>query len=401
MIGLAAVALLLQVAPTPTLVIREGEKTATITVLQTRRGPMVRLEETLAALGAAVVRQGTDRYELVVGETTIELTSGLAFATVAGKPEPLTGPVTPFEGKLLVPLALFTDLLPRTATGFIFDAAAGELRRFASVVKATPPPRATAPQPDRPPAAKRTVPERHVVVIDAGHGGPDRGMSGPIGRSRKIHEADITLAVARKLRVLLQQKGVEVVMTRTRDTLIALSDRGRIANRASGDLFISIHVNAANPRWRRPAEARGFETYFLSEAKTEDERRVEEMENEAARFDDGDGPEPGNPIGFIIQDMYQNEYLRESSAVAQLIQQGMARVHPGTDRGVKQAGFKVLVTTFMPAVLVELGFGSNPQEAAFLSNEKSQERLAAAIADSAVGYLNSRDRRTVGSEDPH
>ena len=79
--------------------------------------------------------------------------------------------------------------------------------------------------------------------------------------------------------------GLDVLETRTTDTLIALSDRGRIANEHHGDLFLSIHVNAANPNWHDPAAARGFETYFLAEAKTEDDRRVEEMENEAVRFE--------------------------------------------------------------------------------------------------------------------
>ena len=73
--------------------------------------------------------------------------------------------------------------------------------------------------------------------------------------------------------------------TRTTDTLIALSDRGRIANDAHADLFVSIHVNAANPGWKDPGGARGFETYFLAEAKTEDARRVEQMENEVVKFE--------------------------------------------------------------------------------------------------------------------
>src|SRR6185312_854010 len=86
-----------------------------------------------------------------------------------------------------------------------------------------------------------------TVVVDAGHGGPDNGMTGPIGTRWKIYEKNITLQVAKRLATALHARGLRVVMTRTTDTLIALSDRGRIANEHHGDLFVSIHVNAANP----------------------------------------------------------------------------------------------------------------------------------------------------------
>ncbi|HEY2848636.1 MAG TPA: N-acetylmuramoyl-L-alanine amidase, partial [Gemmatimonadaceae bacterium] len=112
------------------------------------------------------------------------------------------------------------------------------------------------PQPTVSPAARR-----RLVVVDAGHGGPDRGMHGPIGQRTTLYEKDITLAVAKRLAREMESRGVNVLMTRTTDTLIALDDRDRIANAAKGDLFISIHVNAANPNWKDPAAARGFETY--------------------------------------------------------------------------------------------------------------------------------------------
>jgi N-acetylmuramoyl-L-alanine amidase len=182
-------------------------------------------------------------------------------------------------------------------------------------------------------------------------------------------------------------------MTRTTDTLIALSDRGRIANEQRGDLFISIHVNAANPNWRNPGGARGYETYFLAEAKTEDARRVERMENASVRFETEAQAARKDPLSFIINDMAQNEHLRESSELAAIIQQRLGKVQPGPNRGVKQAGFVVLVTAYMPAVLVEIGFGTNPDEARFLNNEARQRELAAAIADAAVEYLEHYERR--------
>jgi N-acetylmuramoyl-L-alanine amidase len=222
-------------------------------------------------------------------------------------------------------------------------------------------------------------------------------MSGPIDGSFTIHEKDITLSIARRVGRRLRAEGVAVVYTRTADTLIALSDRGRIANEAGGDLFVSIHVNAPSPAWKSPAAARGFETYFLAEAKTEDARRVEQMENEVVRFETPRAAQKGDALSFIVTDMLQNEHLRESSELAELVQRHLAATHPGPSRGVKQAGFRVLVTAFMPSVLVEVGFGTNAAEARYLASEKGQEQIAAAIAAATVEYLGRYERRVSGS----
>jgi N-acetylmuramoyl-L-alanine amidase len=199
--------------------------------------------------------------------------------------------------------------------------------------------------------------------------------------------------VAKKLREALVARAVDVLMTRSTDTLIALRDRGRIANDAAATLFISIHVNAANPRWRNPRTARGFETYFLSDAKTEDDRYVAEMENDADRFL-GETTDPGDPLALVLGDMIQNAHLRESSELATVVQSGLKPIHPSTNnRGVKQAGFAVLIAAHMPAVLVEIGFGSNPSEATWLASEKGQQELAEAIARSTIKYLDDYARR--------
>jgi N-acetylmuramoyl-L-alanine amidase len=311
----------------------------------------------------------------------------------------------------------------------MFDAAARELRLFSSAARTAPgasdraahaptpaeraparprerladrapagPPSVAAP-PARVPAADRADASasgaRGTIVVDAGHGGVDGGMQGTALGGRTIREKDITLAVARELQAALRRRSIGVVMTRTRDTLIALGDRGRIANQRRGDLFISIHVNAANPRWADPAGARGFETYFLAEAKTEDARRVAQMENESVRFEGGPAAQSGDPLSFIITDMAQNEHLRESSELAARIQRGLSRAHPGPSRGVKQAGFKVLVSAFMPAVLVEIGFGTNPAEGAYIASEQGQREIAEAVADAAAEYLADYARRAV------
>jgi N-acetylmuramoyl-L-alanine amidase len=244
---------------------------------------------------------------------------------------------------------------------------------------------------DRPRAPVRAG--RTLVVVDAGHGGPDRGMSGTTSARSKVYEADITLAIAKKLKAALIARGLDVLMTRSTDTLIALRDRGRIANDAGATLFLSIHVNAANPRWRNPRSARGFETYFLSDAKTEDDRRVAEMENDADRFLDEDNG-PGDPLALVLGDMLQNAYLRESSELAAHVQNGMKPMHPSSsDRGVKQAGFAVLIAAHMPAALVEVGFGTNASEASWLASAKGQQALAEAIANSTGKYLADYARR--------
>jgi N-acetylmuramoyl-L-alanine amidase len=248
-----------------------------------------------------------------------------------------------------------------------------------------------------PAAARRDPPgsgaPRPLVVLDAGHGGPDRGMKGTTTARKQIHEADITLAIAMRLRAALVAREIDVLMTRRTDTLIALRDRGRIANDAKATLFLSIHVNAANPRWRNPRSARGFETYFLSDAKTADERYVAEMENDADRFL-GDDFEPGDPLALVLGDMLQNAHLRESSELASTVQSGMRPMHPsGSDRGVKQAGFAVLVAAHMPAALVEVGFGSNAAEATWLSSATGQNALAEAIAIATDKYLREYARR--------
>jgi N-acetylmuramoyl-L-alanine amidase len=230
--------------------------------------------------------------------------------------------------------------------------------------------------------AQQKAGARPLVVVDAGHGGVDPGARGPNGEREK----DVALAVAREVaRLLREDPALEVRMTRDRDTLIALRDRPRMANRWRGDerpaLFVSIHANA-----HRDRGARGFETYFLSEAKTEDARRVAEMENAAQQFEE-DGAATAGDLGFILNDLRQNFYLRESSDWAELVQLRLAEALPGPDRGVKQASFVVLDGAFMPAVLVEMGFITNAREAGLLAARDGQRRIARGIAQAVRDFL--------------
>lgn len=404
-------------APAP-LTVRLGERVRSVPAIRHPDGSTaVRADALVEALGgqAVIDARQSRRMRLEVGTVGIDVETGSALAVVADDTVPLSSEVIRQGGQWYVPLTLASDLLPRLGAGVLFDDDKREVRRFTPMVssratpRATPqaPPReaprettrATPPEPANAPrsASRAAVKGQRIVVVDAGHGGPDNGMTGPIGSPRKIYEKNVTLAVSKELRRALEARGVQVVMTRTTDTLIALSDRGKIANQAHADLFVSIHVNAANPGWQNPGGARGFETYFLAEAKTEDERRVAAMENEAIRFETTVDASRDDPLGFIIRDMAQNEHLRESSQLASLINGGMKAVHPGPNRGVKQAGFRVLVTAFMPAVLVEIGFGTNKAEAEYMTDPAQQATLADTIADAVVRYLAQYERKVGGS----
>jgi N-acetylmuramoyl-L-alanine amidase len=231
-----------------------------------------------------------------------------------------------------------------------------------------------------------------VVTIDPGHGGVDPGNPGTFF-PRGLREKDVTLQVGLLLRDELKRRGIGVRMTRTTDTLIALGDRGGYCTEAC-DLFVSLHINSLARR-RGYTDVRGFETYFLAEAKTEDAARVAEMENDAVRFEttqDAAGPVGG--LDFILKDLQLNEHLRESARLAELVQHDLASVHTGMSRGVKQAGFMVLTTARRPAILVELGYSTNPQDGRFLTAGTSQKAMAASIADAIVEYLLEYERKT-------
>ncbi|MEP6990730.1 MAG: N-acetylmuramoyl-L-alanine amidase [bacterium] len=413
---IAAVAAVSDSVPvTGPLVVKDATRSATIALVSAPGGPLLRADKLRPILPLTVSHLTGDRWMLILNGTAIQVEDGVRFATVGDQTYQLAAAPEVRKGVLYVPLQLVAEIVPRLVTNLIWDPARFELRAFStaqtfgtreSTAMAT---QASAPQRSGPPldaAATRRAPalvtsnvplgalrQRRLVVVDAGHGGPDAGMHGPIGGGPEILEKRITLDVAKRVGAALGRRGIDVKYTRTTDTLIALGDRGTIANDAHADLFVSIHVNAANPGWKNPGGARGFETYFLSEAKTEDARRLERMENEVVKFESGPSAVSGDPLSFILTDMKQNEHLREANELADLIQHRMALVHPGTNRGVKQAGFVVLVKAYMPAVLVEIGFGSNPAEAAYLTDPARMDELAASISDGVLEYLKRYERR--------
>ena len=402
-----------------TLVVKDASRSIAVAIVQGPGGPMVRAEQIRPIVPITVSHLMGERWMLIFGAAAIEVEQGVRVAKVGETSYQLAAAPEIRKGALYVPLQLVAEILPRVVSGLIWDANRYELRAFSPVsrfAEVDPPARRTKVQRRSGPPADEGARERgaaiaaspaplgalrtrHLVVVDAGHGGPDAGMHGPIGGGQAVREKDITLAVSKRLGDALTRRGIDVKYTRTTDTLIALSDRGRIANDAHADLFVSVHVNAANPNWKDPGGSRGYETYFLAEAKTEDARRVERMENEVVKFEARSSAHAGDPLSFIINDMAQNEHLRESNELAELIQRRIGQVHPGPSRGVKQAGFRVLVTAFMPAVLVEIGFGTNPAEASYMTDARRMDELSASISEAVLEYLKRYERRVTTTSD--
>jgi N-acetylmuramoyl-L-alanine amidase len=402
--------------PAPTfIVVRDGQTTTSVPVTINDGEAFVRADLLMKAMKGTLITGTNLHFALAMPRAHVDLIDGIPFAKFDTLTVPLTRAPQVRGGQLYLPFQFVNELIPRYGGGYAYDVALGELRTSASTtvsraptptttsaaptaVSRVPTPTSTSAQP-APPVRTRAAPRPSpkIVVIDAGHGGPDRGMVGPIGSPTWFTEKDVTLSVAKKLATVLHARGFDVLMTRDTDTLIALSDRGRIANSNHGDVFISIHCNAPGSNNAKGARERGFETYFLAEAKTEDERRVQDMENESVKFETGANAPKGDPLNFIITDMAQNEHLRESSDLAQTIQQGLIDVHPGPNRGVQQANFAVLRGSYMPAVLIEIGFGSNLSEATYLSDQANQRALARNIAESVIAYLAHYDSRIGGA----
>jgi N-acetylmuramoyl-L-alanine amidase len=397
MLALAAVALLtagaggpLELAAPPRIVAILGARgEQRVTVRTDAAGvPVLPAAQVVTALGGTM-EVGAEWAEVTVAQQAFRFLLGAPLYRFNDKLQVLAAPAQLTRDTLFLPLQFVTEVLPTfLAERFRYD------RRTARLIEDRT--RLLAEQ-SRPGKAAGRLKPGHVVTVDAGHGGVDPGNPG-LYFPRGIREKDVTLQVAVLLRDELRRRGVMVRMTRTSDTLIALGDRGGYCS-ANCDLFVSLHVNSLARR-RGFTDRRGFETYFLAEAKTEDAERVARMENEAVRFEaGGDGPEALTGLDFIVKDLQLNEHLRESARLAELIQGGLGRVHTGPDLGVKQAGFVVLTSARRPAVLVEMGYSTNPADARLMTSAAGQRQLAASIADAVVDYLEEYERRTDAAAD--
>jgi len=282
-----------------------------------------------------------------------------------------------------------------SAIRFSEDAATLEFREPGLTARAYP-----LTEPDRvvievgrpaptPPAELATppppAPSPILIVLDPGHGGPETGAVGAGG----LQEKEVTLQLARRLAAAIPQVlSSRVILTRDSDGAISLDDRTAVANHERADLFLSLHANSS-----RSPGAHGSETYYLSlEASDKLAQEVARRENQ------GDGA-PGSPavisrdpdLGFILWDLAQSAHLKESSELAEAIQEELNIVSHTENRGIKQAPFRVLVGATMPAVLVEAAFISNTEEEKKLRSAAFQQSVADAIAR-ALGRFFARRR---------
>ena len=231
---------------------------------------------------------------------------------------------------------------------------------------------------------------RSRVVLDPGHGGAQEGAVSPDGQLEKA----VSLDVARRLKAALEHAGVEVLLTREQDVLLALADRVTFANQARPDVFVSLHLNSM-PTRRLRAKLEGVQTFFLSaSASGEDARRVAETEN--ADSAGAGAPVPNDTLAFILSDLRRSEAHADSARLAYAIHSRLVAASGGSDHGVQQAPFYVLTGVGAPAVLVEFGFISHPDESKKLARPEYRDRIAQAIADGLLAFLAQtavRDRR--------
>lgn len=226
----------------------------------------------------------------------------------------------------------------------------------------------------------------HTIVIDPGHGGMEPGALGKYG----TREKDVALAIGLKLKDIIEKNlPVRVVLTRENDVSISLENRAAIANYNKSDLFISIHINSS---FRK--DAHGSETFFLSREATDDEaRRLAYLENNPAEFEEGIVGDSEDEITMILWDMAQSAYLKESSLLAETIQEELNHLLRTRNRGIKQAPFKVLSGVACPAVLVEVAFISNPEEERKLNTEWFQNNVVEAIYRGLENYVERYAQR--------
>lgn len=231
-----------------------------------------------------------------------------------------------------------------------------------------------------------------VVVLDAGHGGKDPGNLGN-GYKEKNIALNIVLEIGKKLENL---PNVKVIYTRKTDDFVELIDRAKIANRAKSDLFVSVHCNSHS------SQASGTETFVLGVAQSAQNFEVAKRENSVIFLEDNydvkyEGFDPNSPETVIGLTLVQEEYLDQSILLAAYIQDNFEKIYKRGNRGVKQANLLVNRLTFMPSVLVEVGFLTNKAEGAYLNSKKGQAEMAQAVFDALQTY---RQQLGSGNDEP-
>jgi len=224
-----------------------------------------------------------------------------------------------------------------------------------------------------------------VVVLDAGHGGHDSGNTGNGFLEKKI-ALQTSIQIGNYIK---NNSNIKVIYTRIKDRFVKLNERAAIANRSDADLFISIHCDAFTS-----SKVYGAGTFVLGLHRNADNLRIAQKENSVIFLEENyqsnyEGFDPNNPESVISLVLMQETYLEQSIEAANTIQKSFVTNLNRKDRTVKQAGFQVLRETYMPSVLVELGFLTNKKEGAYLNSKKGQKEMSETIAKGIINYRNN------------
>lgn len=235
--------------------------------------------------------------------------------------------------------------------------------------------------------------KKFTIVLDPGHGGSDHGANRKYSDLGTVREKDVTLAITLKLgRMLEKNKDYKVIYTRKIDEFPSLTDRTTLANRSKADLFISVHVNASTK-----SSPYGTETFVQGPDQNKTNLEVAKAENDVIFLDEKDREmfasyDPKSPESLIALRIQQSKYLETSLLFGSYVEDNFVKKNNRFSRGVKQQNLHVLRLNAMPSVLIETGFVSNYEEAAYLASDKGQNEIAQSIYDAIVDYRKTIER---------
>lgn len=316
------------------------------------------------------INDQTEKIIFYVDNKKIKATSDVTFILIEDSLYQLSSKVIKDNNEYYLPIDSFFNIINRLSKDFSAVLSAQRISFSTKKIAVTPNKKVDLTN-------EKQKWQFKTIVIDAGHGGKDPGAVGYRGTKEK----DIALDVAKRLEKKLSKNlNVNIVMTRDEDIFLRLSERTKIANENNGSLFISIHTNAAEDR-----RASGFETFLIGPNKNEAAVRVAARENAVLELEGISGQKLTNE-DLIKATIAQSAFASKSEQFASMVQGEIKKRVQSKDRGVKQAGFYVLMGASMPNVLVELGFISNPSEEKKLRSPQYRDQLATAIYRAVEQY---------------
>ena len=313
----------------------------------------------------------TEKIIIYFGDTKIKITANISFIIINDKPYQLQNNVFQRKGEYYVPLDNFLALLTQhTNTNYSMNYNSMSIN-LSSVIQNSPIDKTT----DLIKEKKKW--QFDTIIIDPGHGGKDPGSVGYKGTKEKDIVLDVSKRLARKIQKNLR---VKTILTRDEDVFIRLQDRTKFANTNEGDLFISIHVNSNESK-----KPYGFETYLLKPGRNQEAINVALRENSVIELE-GNKFEQLTDEQLIQATIAQSGFVQYSEKFAALVQEEIDKRVQSRNRGVKQAGFYVLMGASMPNVLIELGYISNPNEEKKLNSSSYRDMLATSIYYAILEY---------------